>query len=138
MYQVLYYSMGGSTRKVADAIAAELYVRAESVKSASVSGEASLIFIGSGCYGDKPGEAMAKFIEAQDFSGKKVALFGTSGAGAGKEVEAMAEMLKRKGAEVKGGYHCKGRAFFIVNIGMPGKADLDDARKFAREMVDVG
>jgi flavodoxin len=138
MYQVIYHSMGGNTKKVAEAIGDVAGVSAESVKSASVNPAAGLIFLGSGCYGDKPGDDMAKFIQAQDFSGKTVALFGTSGAGAGKEVGVMAEAIRRKGAEVKGTYHCKGRAFFVVNIGKPDREDMEAARKFAREMIHSG
>jgi flavodoxin len=130
--------MGGNTKKVADAIAGELDVAAKSVKLLNALPEAGILFLGSGSYGDKPGEDMAKFIEAYDFTGRNVALFGTSGKGAGLEVAAMAEALKKKGANILGDYHCKGRAFVLVNIGSPGKEDLEAARKFAREMARLG
>lgn len=138
MVSVLYYSMTGSTKKMASAIAEELGVEALDVKKAGAVPQDGVLFLGSGCYGDKPGEDMAKFIAARDFAGRKVALFGTSGAGAGKEVEAMAEALKNKGATVLGTYHSKGRAFVLVNIGHPSKDELDGARKFAAEMAKLG
>ncbi len=138
MASVLYYSMTGSTKKMASAIAEELGVEAIDVKKAASVPQDGVLFIGSGCSGDKPGEDMAKFIAARDFTGRKVALFGTSGAGAGKEVEAMAGSLKNKGATVLGTYHSKGRAFVLVNIGHPSKDDLEGARKFAREMAKLG
>jgi flavodoxin I len=123
---------------MASAIAGELGVEARDVKKAAVLPEDGILFIGSGCYGDRPGEDMAKFIANNDFAGRKVALFGTSGAGAGKEVQAMAEALKRKGAIVLGDYHTKGKAFVVVNIGRPGREDLDGVRKYAREMAKLG
>jgi flavodoxin len=138
MYEVLYYTMGGNTKKVADAIAGELDVTAKSIKSLNALPGAGIMFLGSGSYGDKPGDDMAKFIEANDFTGRKVALFGTSAKGAGLEVTAMAEALRKKGANIIGDYHCKGRAFVLVNIGSPGKEDLEAARKFAREMARLG
>ena len=46
----------------------------------------------------------------------------------------MADALKRKGAIVQRGYHCKGKAGFF-NLGHPNREDLDGARKFARDMV---
>ena len=130
--------MTGNTRKMAAAIAEELGVEAKSIKALSEVPNDGLLFLGSGNYGDKPGEGMAKFIEKNDFSSRKVALFGTSGKGAGLEVRAMEEALKQKGANVLGSYYSKGRSFVVVNIGHPGREDLEGARKFAREMVTRG
>ena len=138
MAGVIYYSMTGNTKRMASAIAEELGVEARSVKETAALPGDGLLFIGSGCYGDKPGEDMAKFITGNDFSGRKVALFGTSGAGAGKEVSAMEEALRNKGADVVGRFHCKGRAFVVVNMGHPGRDDFEGARKFAREAVKGG
>ena len=137
MHKVIYDSLTGNTKRIASAIAEELGVKAMSVKEAVLPPEDGVLFLGSGCYGDKPGENMAKLILTNDFSGRKVALFGTSGAGAGKEVEAMEEMLKQKGAVVLGKYYCKGRAFIVVNIRHPDREDLENARRFTREMVKV-
>ncbi|HTX43780.1 MAG TPA: flavodoxin family protein, partial [Methanocella sp.] len=108
MVSVIYYSLTGNTKKMASAIAEELGVKALSVKGITSLPRDGALFMGSGCYGDKPGEAMAKFIANNGFEGRKVALYGTSGAGAGKEVQAMAEALRQKGAIVLGNYHTKG------------------------------
>ena len=77
MHQVLFYSKGGNTRKLANAIARELGVKATEIKTASIDPAADIIFLVSGRYGSKPGEEMMKFIEENDFSGRKVAVFGT-------------------------------------------------------------
>jgi flavodoxin I len=138
MIHVIYYSLTGNTKKMASAIAQELGVEAQHIKALARVPEDGLLFIGSGSYGDKPAEDMAKFIESNDFSGRKVALFGTSGKGAGLEVQGMKEALKQKGANVLGDYYCKGHSFVVVNIGHPGRDDLDGARKFAREMAKLG
>ena len=135
MHQVLFYSKSGNTRKLADAIAGELGVKAIDIKTASIDPAASIIFLGSGCYGSKPGEEMMAFIEKNDFSGRKVVVFGTSGGNAGMEVDLMAASLKHKGATVLGSYHCKGKAFLLFNTGRPNQEDLDGARKFVREMA---
>jgi flavodoxin len=138
MNQVLYYSLTGNTKKMATAMAAELGVEAKSIKTETAVPQDGLLFLGSGSYGDKPAEVMATFIANNDFAGRKVALFGTSGKGEGKEVQGMAEALKQKGANILGSYYCKGKSFIVVNIGHPGKDELDGARKFAREMVNNG
>jgi flavodoxin len=133
---VLVDSRGGNTRKMADAIAEELGTKAKDV-TASLTDDAKILFLGSGTYGGKPGEAMMKFIESGNLSGRKVAIFGTSAslAGGHKMISAMTDILMQKGAIILGSYHCKGK-FFLVNWGHPNKEDLDNARKFAREMIN--
>src|SRR5512143_2366617 len=107
-FEVIYYSRGGNTKRLADAIAGELGVKAVDVKTAALSPDVNIIFLGSGCYGGKPGEDMVKFIQSGKLSGRKVALFGTSMGGIGKEVDEMAAALRQKGANVVGSYFCKG------------------------------
>jgi flavodoxin len=82
-------SRGGNTKEVADAIAGELGVTAEDVKTASLGPPDGVLFLGSGCYGGRPGEYMAEFTENNDFRDRRVTLFGTSGGGAGIEVRTL-------------------------------------------------
>ena len=131
--QVIYFSRRGSTKKIADAIASELSVNAEDVKTAKLNKD-SFIFLGSGCYGGKPGKHMTRFIDNNDFTSRTIALFGTSGGGEGKETEVMETMLNSKDAMVKGRYFCHGR-FWFGNKDKPSNEDLDDAKKFAQRMT---
>jgi len=137
MYQVLYYSKGGNTRKLADAIAGELGVKAGDIRASSLDPGAKIILLGSGVYAAKPGEDILRFVESHDFSGRTVAIFSTSWRTGEKAFDGVADDLKRKGAIVQRGYHCKGRAGFF-NLGHPNREDLDGARKFAREMARAG
>ncbi len=134
MYQVLYYSRGGNTKKLADVIAKELKTGAEDVRTSSLSAGAEIVFLGSGCYGGKPGQDMSKFIASGNFQGRKVALFGTSNGGLGHELRDMEGSLQQKGATILGSYYCKGQFLKFFSKGHPDKEDLDSARKFAREM----
>jgi flavodoxin I len=134
-FEVIYYSRGGNTKMLADAIAGELGVKAVDVRSAALSPDVKITFLGSGCYGSKPGEDMVKFIQSGNFSGRKVALFGTSMGGIGKEVDEMAAALRQKGANVVGSYFCKGKGFLIFGRGHPNQDEIDGARKFAKEMA---
>lgn len=133
---VLVDSRGGNTRKVAVAIAEELGITAKDV-TASSTDDAKILFLGSGTYGGKPGEAMMKFIESGNFLGRNVAIFGTSASltGSQKLISAMTDILKQKSATILGNYHCKGK-FILVNRGHPNKEDMDNAKKFAREMLN--
>ena len=131
--QVIYFSRKGNTKKVAETIASELGVIAEDVKNAKLN-DNSLVFLGSGCYGGKPGKIMTKFIEDNDFNSRNVALFGTSGGGEGVEVKEMENILIAKKVCIKGKFFCKGK-FFMFSRGRPNDDDLDDAKKFAKLMT---
>jgi len=134
MFEVVYYSMCGNTKKVAEAIAAELGVKAENVKGKRELDKDSFVFLGSGCYGYKPGRKLRKFIAGNDFKGRQVALFGTSGSGRGDEVRVMEELLKPKGALIRGSFYCQGRSFFLFFRGHPSNEELANAGEFANEM----
>ncbi len=130
----IYDSRTGNTRKLAEAMAAELGIKAEDVKDASLDAGDGILFLGSGCYGSQPGKNMLKFIETHDLQGRRVALFGTSCGGAGNEVKVMAEALKGKGATVIGSCYCRGK-FLLFSGGHPDAADIGAARKFARDVA---
>jgi len=135
MYQVVYFSRSGNTEKVADAIAEELDTKAEHVSNATVESKTTYLFLGSGCYGGKPSPVMMKFIESNDFSDKKIGLFGTSGSGKGTELEDMKTALEAEGAKIQGTYSCKGKTFFLINRNHPTIDDLKQAKEFARDLV---
>ena len=93
MFEVIYLSKGGNTKKLAEVIAAELGVCAEDVKTKDNLAKDSFAIMGSGCYFPMPGRGFKKFIDSNDFDGRKVALFGTSGSGKGDEVKALEKLL---------------------------------------------
>jgi len=136
MFEVVYYSLTGNTKKVAEAIATELGVIAESVKTKDKLAEESFVFLGTGLYGPYGSRGFRQIINGNNFDGRKVALFGTSGEGKGKEVEALEETVAAKGAAISGRFYCKGRFLFFINRTRPTEEDLENARTFAREMVE--
>jgi len=131
-YQVIYFSRKGNTKKIADAIASELDNKSEEVKNAELKND-TFIFLGSGCYGGKPGKKIQRFIENNDFNNRDIALFGTSGGGDGEETEVMEKMLKEKNANIKGRYFCMGK-FWFLNKNKPDEKDIDGAEKFVKKM----
>ncbi len=133
MFEVIYFSRGGNTGMVANAIALELGVKAEDVKTKKELSKDSIVILGSGCYGGKPGEELLEFIQSHDFKGRKVALFGTSASGLGKEVAVMEELLANEGCSVVGKFCCTGK-FLLSSWGHPNEKELEKARAFAREM----
>ena len=134
MFEVVYYSLTGNTKRVAEAIAAELDVDAESVQSKSTLADESCVFLGAGLYGPLRSWGLRRFIDRNTFDGRKVALFGTSGEGKGKEVGSLEEAVTAKGAEIAGKFYCKGKFLLFVNPRHPSSEDLEMARAFARDI----
>ncbi|MFC2035921.1 flavodoxin family protein [Chloroflexota bacterium] len=133
MYEVIYLSKGRNTRKLAEIIAAEIGVSAEDVKAKNKLAKDSFALLGSGCYFPMPGRGFKKFINSNDFNGRKIALFGTSGGGKGDEVKALEKMVTAKGAKVMGKFYCKGK-FLFFSRKHPTSEDLQHAKNFAGEL----
>jgi flavodoxin I len=132
-FQVIYFSKTGNTKKVAEAIASELGVKAEDVDTTKLN-EDALVFLGSGNYGGKPAKNIMKLIEENTCKSRNFALFGTSGSGKGIEVQEMEKALKIKEACIKGKFFCKGK-FLFANRGRPNDDDLNEAKKFAKQIM---
>jgi flavodoxin len=128
-------SRGGNTRNVAEAIAGVVGVSVRDL-TAPLPADPKVLFLGSGTYGGAPGIEMMKFVTDNVFEGRRVALFGTSmsDAGAQKMIAAMEDAMTRKGAMVIGTFQCRGK-FLLFNRGRPDAEDLENAKKFAREMI---
>jgi flavodoxin len=138
MYEVIYFSRGGNTKKIATAIADELDVKARHIRSVQLLPEGADIFLGSGLYFLRPSKLVRDFIQNNDFRSRKIALFGTSTTGIGIETMGMERLLKRKGAIIIGKYYCAGQFFYrvagkslIIRKGRPADKDLEKAREFA-------
>ncbi len=137
MYEVIYYSMGGNTRKIAEAIAGELGVEPEDVMKKESPAKDSLIFLGSGCYNQKPAPEVTDFINRNDFNGRNVAIFGTASLCISGWLKVMEKELEAKGAKIIGRFSCRGESVFFnhcFNRNRPNTKDLEAAREFAQKM----
>jgi len=131
---VLVDSRGGHTLKVAAAIAEELGASVGDIRKPLP--DAEILFLGSGMYGTGPGLLMNRLLREGTFTGRKVALFATASyPGDGeKMLGSMAETLEKKGATVLGNTGSRGKVI-IVRFRHPHPEDLEDARKWARQIV---
>jgi flavodoxin len=135
MFEVVYFSRGGNTKKVAEAIAEEIGTKAKNIKTVDAVDGNSVIIMGTGCYGAVLAKDITDFIERNHLQGRKVALFTTSAFGLQKETGIMIEALKSKGLEIIHNFNCFGQ-FLAIKRGHPDAEDLKKAREFAR-MVAV-
>ena len=133
MYRVIYYSMGGKTKKIAEAIAGELGVSAEDIRSVNEIRVDDFILLGSGCYGAVLVKEITSFIERNKLLGRKIVLFTTSAFGLGKEIAIMEKQLADRGINVISHFNCFGQ-FLALQIGHPNATDLQKAREFAQSI----
>ena len=134
MFEVVYYSRGGNTRKVADTIADELWTIAKDVTQVETLPEDAFIFLGTGCYGAVLVKEISDFIDKNLMPGRKVALFTTSAFGSSKGLAIMEKRLSDAGFNIVGRFDCCGE-FLGENRGHPDDEDLEKARSFARSRV---
>jgi flavodoxin len=132
---VLYHSVTGNTKKVADAMAEAVGCTAQPVKEYSLDAKTDLIFIGGAIYGGKLDAVMDSFLQAlTPEKAKRVVLFSTC-ITREKARELMKEQLQRNGITVDDkSFLCKGK-FLFLNLRHPSKVELEEARTFAKSVI---
>jgi flavodoxin len=136
---VLYYSKGGNTKKIAEAIAAELEVpKTEQVPPAYPPENVGLMFLGTGAYGAKPDPKMIEFIRTLNTNRvKNVAVFGTSAGGGSEAINIVKGLIKEKGINViDESFSCKAKSFLFLNRKKPDQNDIAAAKQYARRVND--
>lgn len=136
---VLYYSKGGNTKKVAEAIAEELEVlKTEQIPPAYPPENVQLLFLGTGVYAGKPDPKMIEFIRTLNNNRvKNAVVFGTKGGDDIRAIETVKSLLKEKGINViDETFSCKGKYFIFFNRKKPDGEDLKAAKAFARRIYD--
>jgi len=131
MFEVIYYSCTGNTRKVAETIGNALGVTPKDIGIAGVVPQDAFIFLGIECFnGVLPG-AVKAFIHENRFRGRKIALFTTSTFGSVMERRKMEKELEINGAVIVRNFRCYGE-FLDINRGHPTWLELKKAAWFAR------
>ena len=137
-FLVVYFSRGGKTRKVAEAIAQQLGCKAVDIekKIPDVSGVEMLI-VGSGQYLGKLHKTLQSFLDGlQPSSKKKAAVFATAGGPDPKVVDVLKGVLEANGYMVVSSFKCRGR-FLFFNWSHPNQEDLENAKAFASDLKKI-
>lgn len=135
--KILYHSMTGNTKKIAEVLAKTANVPAEAItENYKLSEAIDLLFIGDGIYAGKMNKKTKMFIQTLDATlVKNVAVFGTYG-GQNKVIIDMVTMLREQGITAcEKTFECKGQAWFIANRKHPNQADVDNATKFVTDII---
>ena len=136
MNKVVYFSRGGNTKKVAEAIAAGIGVAAESVSAGPVSvAGADTLFVGGSLYAGKIASKLRKLLSGlNEGDVKRVIVFSTSTSGA-TALSKVKELLDPKNIPVsEAEFYCKG-SFLFANRGRPNAEDLKAAEEFAKSNI---
>jgi len=133
-YEIRYYSKGGNTKKLADAISEVLKVRAKTMQD-PIMRNADILFIGASIYASKVDVQVKKFIAAIDPKKVKKAVIFSTAALKKSAYPEMEKLLKAQGIMVEQKeFHCRG-AFSIIHKGRPNEKDLNAAKEFAKQFI---
>jgi flavodoxin len=130
MFEVVYFSRSGNTRKVAEAIADELGVTAKNIKTAGPLSPDAFVFLGTGLYGAVLPSDIARFMNRNKFNGRKIALFTTSAFQAASERALLEKQLKDKGANIVEYFGSFGQ-WMTMKKNHPDASELENAKAFA-------
>ncbi len=133
---VIYHSVTGNTKKVANAIAEALSCTAQPIKEYPLDNKADVMFIGGAIYGGKLDPVMDSFLQAlTPQKAGRVMLFSTS-VKESKALGLMKELLKNQGIAVDDEcFLCKGK-FLFMNLRHPNKDELEQAGAFAKNTMN--
>jgi flavodoxin len=143
---VVYSTRGGNTEKVALAIASELKCKVVKIgkdfdASTLPLANFDTVFIGTGIFGGEPSKDMLQYLKTQNFkdSNRQFALFMTWAGGGKSEVLAfnrVKEYLEAKNQKLLDNcYKCFGATFGLARRDRPNARDLEEARKWAKEVT---
>ncbi|MDL2219352.1 flavodoxin [Ruminococcaceae bacterium OttesenSCG-928-O06] len=134
MNRVVYFSRGGNTKKLAEAIAKGAGAEALSAEQAGDVAGTDTLFVGASIYAGSIDAKLRHFLEGLDAQQvKRVVVFGTS-AGKNTALAEIKAILQPGGIPVADAeFHCKG-AFLVAHRGHPDADDLARAEAFAKQM----
>lgn len=126
---ILYATLTGHSKKIAEAIGKALKVKVTKVSARPVFTDVDLLFIVGGIYGGKSLPGLLAFVRTLDAAGVKRAVLVTSSAREQNQ-DSVRKILKEKGIEVLDEFNCPG-SFLFLRFGHPDEADLQQAVDFA-------
>ncbi len=132
--EVRYYSKGGNTQKIANAIAKAANVEMKTTAS-PITSKVDLLFLGGALYAGNINKELREFAESLTKDKvKKVIVFSTA-AGDKSIHPIIKDILKKHEIPVCDEFfHCRGK-FLLANKGRPNEKDLDDASLFTKQII---
>ena len=130
---VRYYSRGGNTKKLAEAIAEAVGVEAKTTAE-PLTEDVDILFLGSSVYAYGVDDEVKRFIEEIRVDVGEVVNFSTA-ALIKSTYKQVGKLLQAKGIpQAKEEFYCRG-SFGALHKGKPDAADCEAAAKFAKGVV---
>ena len=131
---VRYFTRGGNTKKLANAIAEAVGVKAETI-SMPLAEDIDILFLGSSVYAGGVDDKVKAFIKGISVNVGKVVNFSTA-ALVRSTYKQIAKLLAEKNIPLaKEEFYCKG-SFAIMHRGKPDDKDCKAAADFARKIIE--
>lgn len=134
--RVVYYSLTGNTKKLAEAIAVALNVKAEAIGKTPIdlSAPVDLLFIGGAINAGRPNGKVAAFIkQLHPDMVKNAAVFATYG-GVSRIGNDLRKLVEDQGVKVIAEpFICKGQSWLFFNRHRPNAADLQRIAAYAQQ-----
>ena len=131
--EVRYFSRGGNTKKLAEAIADAIGVTAKTT-SEPLTEDADILFLGSSVYAYGVDDEIKRFIQEIDVKVGKTVNFSTA-ALIKSTYKQVGKLLAEKGIfQAEEEFYCKG-SFGPMHKGRPNAADCANAAVFAKEII---
>lgn len=131
---VRYYSRGGNTKKLAEAIASEAGVKAETTDH-PLKDPVDVLFLGSSVYAAGVDDSIKKFIHDLDPSKAKRIINFSTAALLPSTYSQVSKLLSERGITIDPEeFHCRG-SFAFMHKGHPDEKDLADVRAFTKKVL---
>ena len=131
--EIRYFSRGGNTKKLAEAISEEINIPAKTVEE-QLTENVDILFLGSSVYAYGVDDSIKEFIKNINVKVGKVVNFSTA-AVVKSTYNQVKKLLDEKGIEMaEKEFYCKG-SFGPLHKGRPNQNDLNDIKKFAKNII---
>ena len=130
---VRYFSRGGNTKKLADAISKAVGVEAKTT-SVPLTDDVDILFLGSSVYANGVDNAIKEFVNGISVKVGKVVNFSTA-ALVKSSYKQVSKLLEGKHIPfAKEEFYCRG-SFAMMHKGRPNADDCNAAAEFARKII---
>lgn len=131
---VRYYSKGGNTKKMAEAVADTINSSAENLQ-VNLTEEVDVLFLGSSLYAGKYNKDVEVFLNNNKHLIKEVVCFGSSASGKSTQPQ-VKKWGEKNGVNVNDKFfNCVGH-FLFAHKNRPNEDDLNQLKDFVKEIVN--
>ena len=132
---LIYATKTGHSRKIAEAVAAGLGIKAMDIKSNPTISDIDLLFTVGGVYGGVSAPELLDFVGKMDSGSVKRAVIITSAVSQSARQKDLRAAFEAKGIDVmEEEFKCRG-AFLFLGIGRPNATDIENAVTFAKKLT---